>query len=411
MSVKNRSIIYALFRSSVKRSSRSTFRNDQVSEVRRGTYGSLPEFGLQTAVQRAHSADRCCFLYSHRFARSVLYFVFIRWFAIQNPCFSVWTGIASVSRVSLAFFGPRYDRQCTLSHGQLDLGTSSGTSSRYRQLSLFLHSTIHHQYVSSFRAIDAETKTCFYYFKYVPLIIARKTEDGTENAASQSIAAVIMMIFQYSTNPGSNCHRYIFIRYRDVFVIKDYKKNCLNVYDCLAHHCQLLECLMALKPGVVKDILCVVAYGTAPARASAAKLLFYYWPSFNPNLFDRRAVLMKFASAFPHWVLIIPLKPSFDKIQNMNLTYADDLAPFVCQRDSCPNAGNAEAGKVCYDHRISITFATETPPPMYLCIECANEIHRAHPNQMFYDILHPMQQVSMICENKVSRMVFSWKLI
>ncbi|KOX78817.1 Protein unc-79 like protein, partial [Melipona quadrifasciata] len=187
---------------------------------------------------------------------------------------------------------------------------------------------------------DIVNYLCFY---ILPFTITRKTEDGTENAASQSIAAVIMMIFQYSTNP--------------------------------AHHCQLLECLMALKPGVVKDILCVVAYGTAPARASAAKLLFYYWPSFNPNLFDRRSVLVKFAN---------------------------DLAPFVCQRDSCPNAGNAEAGKVCYDHRISITFATETPPPMYLCIECANEIHRAHPNQMFYDILHPMQQVSMICENKVS---------
>lgn len=52
----------------------------------------------------------------------------------------------------------------------------------------------------------------FDYFKYVPLITARKTEDGTENAASQSIAAVIMMIFQYSTNPGSNFHRYIFIK-------------------------------------------------------------------------------------------------------------------------------------------------------------------------------------------------------
>ncbi|XP_006613744.1 protein unc-79 homolog isoform X3 [Apis dorsata] len=185
---------------------------------------------------------------------------------------------------------------------------------------------------------DIVNYLCFY---ILPFTITRKTEDGTENAASQSIAAVIMMIFQYSNNP--------------------------------AHHCQLLECLMALKPGVVKDILCVVAYGTAPARASAAKLLFYYWPSFNPNLFDRRAVLVKFAN---------------------------DLAPFVCQRDSCPNAGNAEAGKVCYDHRISITFASETPPPMYLCIECANEIHRSHPNQMFYDILHPMQQVSMICENK-----------
>lgn len=165
---------------------------------------------------------------------------------------------------------------------------------------------------------------------------------------------------------------------------------------------------MALKPGVVKDILCVVAYGTAPARASAAKLLFYYWPSFNPNLFDRRAVLVKFASASKILkisnrisLILYSIKLNFTRI-------ADDLAPFVCQRDSCPNAGNAEAGKVCYDHRISITFASETPPPMYLCIECANEIHRSHPNQMFYDILHPMQQVSMICENKVSRGIFKF---
>ncbi|KAK0097709.1 hypothetical protein PV326_014335 [Microctonus aethiopoides] len=182
---------------------------------------------------------------------------------------------------------------------------------------------------------------CFY---ILPFTITRKNIDETENYASQSISAVIMIVFQYSSNP--------------------------------AHHCQLLECLMALKPGVVKDILCVVAYGTAPARASAAKLLFYYWPTFNQNLFDRRAVLMKFAN---------------------------DLAPFVCQRDSCPNAGNAEAGKVCYDHRISITFAVESPPPLYLCIECANEIHREHPNQTFNDILHPMQQVSMVCENKNCR--------
>ncbi|XP_076225876.1 UNC-79 domain-containing protein isoform X2 [Nomia melanderi] len=190
---------------------------------------------------------------------------------------------------------------------------------------------------------DIVNYLCFY---ILPFTITRKTEDGVENAASQSIAAVIMMIFQYSSNP--------------------------------AHHRQLLECLMAVKPGVVKDILCVVAYGTAPARASAAKLLFYYWPSFNLDLFDRRAVLMKTTSnGLP-----------------------DDVTPFVCQRDTCPNPGNATAGKVCYDHRISITFAAEKPPPLYLCIECANEINREHPNQMFYDMLHPMQQVSMVCEIK-----------
>lgn len=81
--------------------------------------------------------------------------------------------------------------------------------------------------------------------------------------------------------------------------------------------------------------------------------------------------------------------------------FTDDLIPFVCQRESCPNAGNAEATKVCYDHNISITYAPDTPPPLYLCIECANEIHRENPNQTFGDILHPMAQVSMICENKV----------
>jgi len=63
-----------------------------------------------------------------------------------------------------------------------------------------------------------------------------------------------------------------------------------------AHHCQLLECLMTLKHNVVKDILCVVAYGTAVSRTSAAKLLFYYWPAFNANLFDRKVLLSKLTS-------------------------------------------------------------------------------------------------------------------
>jgi hypothetical protein len=78
-----------------------------------------------------------------------------------------------------------------------------------------------------------------------------------------------------------------------------------------------------------------------------------------------------------------------------------DFTPFTCKRDNCPNAGSAEAGKVCYNHSVSIAFASDSPPPLYLCIECANEVHREYPNQLFYDILHPMQQVSLVCENKV----------
>lgn len=55
---------------------------------------------------------------------------------------------------------------------------------------------------------------------------------------------------------------------------------------------------MTNKKNVVKDLLCVIAYGTSGARSSAAKLLFYYWPTFNPNLFDRRVVLQKFTSRY-----------------------------------------------------------------------------------------------------------------
>ncbi|KAJ8981492.1 hypothetical protein NQ317_007018 [Molorchus minor] len=181
---------------------------------------------------------------------------------------------------------------------------------------------------------DIINSLCFY---ILPFTIPRHKD--RERDICQSVSAVIMMIFQYSTNP--------------------------------AHHCQLFECLMTLKHNVLQDVLCVISHGTSAARASAAKLLFYYWPTFNANLFDRKNLICKFA----------------------------EPTPFVCQRDMCPNAGNAEAAKVCYDHCISITFASDTPPPLYLCIECANDIHREHPNQQFFDILHPMQQVSMNCRS------------
>ena len=58
---------------------------------------------------------------------------------------SVWPSIATMSRVSVAFSGSRSDRQRGLPHGQLHFGASNGTSSRYRELSLLLHSAIHHQ--------------------------------------------------------------------------------------------------------------------------------------------------------------------------------------------------------------------------------------------------------------------------
>ncbi|ERL94236.1 hypothetical protein D910_11517, partial [Dendroctonus ponderosae] len=185
---------------------------------------------------------------------------------------------------------------------------------------------------------DIINTLCYY---ILPFTITR--HDPKEDNICPSVSAVVMTVFQYSSNP--------------------------------AHHCQLLECLMTFKQNILKDVLSAIAYGTSNSRASAAKLLFYYWPTFNANLFDRKNLICKFA----------------------------DPTPFVCQRDECPNSGNAEAAKVCYNHSIALTYSTDIPPPLYLCIECANEIHREHPNQLFFDVLHPMQQVSMVCENKNCR--------
>lgn len=69
-------MIYSPFLSSVERGSRSSSGNGKVAEIRRGTHGTLPKLGLQTAVQRPHATDRRGLVYSHRPSRFVL-----------NPCF------------------------------------------------------------------------------------------------------------------------------------------------------------------------------------------------------------------------------------------------------------------------------------------------------------------------------------
>lgn len=54
---------------------------------------------------------------------------------------------------------------------------------------------------------------------------------------------------------------------------------------------------MALKPNLVKDILNIIAYGPSYTRVSASKLLFYYWPSFNTSLFERKAAPVEISNA------------------------------------------------------------------------------------------------------------------
>lgn len=51
---------------------------------------------------------------------------------------------------------------------------------------------------------------------------------------------------------------------------------------------------MCYKRDAIKDLLCVIAYGTVEARKVGMKLLVYYWPHVNPTLYDRRNVNFNF---------------------------------------------------------------------------------------------------------------------
>lgn len=129
---------------------------------------------------------------------------------------------------------------------------------------------------------DVINTLCYY---ILPFTITRQSIfEDQECHSCQSVSSVIMLAFQYSNNPGKS--------YTSLKAQSTLNNYVLNA----AHHCQLLECLMTFKQNVVKDLLCVIAYGTAISRSSAAKLLFYYWPAFNANLFDRKGLLSKLTS-------------------------------------------------------------------------------------------------------------------
>lgn len=81
--------------------------------------------------------------------------------------------------------------------------------------------------------------------------------------------------------------------------------------------------------------------------------------------------------------------------------------PLLCQIEECDGDGTSEAVKVCLDHAVCLSTCPDNPPPLYLCIDCAEDIKREHSTVEFFDILMPMPQVSATCENKVSSLFLS----
>ncbi|XP_076339617.1 UNC-79 domain-containing protein isoform X3 [Tachypleus tridentatus] len=176
-------------------------------------------------------------------------------------------------------------------------------------------------------------------YHLLPFTIVASSDYDSQNYANMSTPAVIMMVFQYAENP--------------------------------AHHAHLLECLMSLKRNIIKDLLCVIGHGTADARRPAVELLFHYWPSLNPMIQERRSTSIRHAG----W------------------------KPLVCQRENCVSTVNNDAVKLCMDHSLSIGTG-EHPPPLYVCQGCADQIHRENSTENLVNVLLPLQQVALLCENK-----------
>lgn len=165
----------------------------------------------------------------------------------------------------------------------------------------------------------------------------------------------------------------------------------LSYTDSLSLHSQLLECLMRLKPNIIQDLLCVIAYGTGKSRHAAVELLFQYWPGLNPSFADRKALTDKHVS----W------------------------KPLTCQNDSCQNTLNNEAVKICFSQLETLRMGTNLeykgrpPIPMLICIECA-ELVRAQTSSksgtglaskwtqqdILLNVLHPMTEICYTCESK-----------
>ncbi|THD24317.1 hypothetical protein D915_005047 [Fasciola hepatica] len=75
--------------------------------------------------------------------------------------------------------------------------------------------------------------------------------------------------------------------------------------------------------------------------------------------------------------------------------------PLTCDRTDCPNkAGKALAMKMTVNPRISAQHGGK-PPPLYVCLDCADALNRRDFDQLV-DILLPSKQASLACGNLIT---------
>ncbi|KAL5112757.1 hypothetical protein TcWFU_008571 [Taenia crassiceps] len=143
-------------------------------------------------------------------------------------------------------------------------------------------------------------------------------------------------------------------------------------------HSWLLESLLSRKKDLYKDLFTVIAYGSTEARLPAVCLLFHYWPELCPSAFQ-----------------------IFDSLKPKHYAW-EPWKPVTCERTDCPNKANkAFAMKMTMDPQVAVKHGNK-PPPLYVCLDCADALNRRDVDQL-NDILLPSRQMSMVCESKTCR--------
>ncbi|OON21015.1 hypothetical protein X801_03094, partial [Opisthorchis viverrini] len=138
----------------------------------------------------------------------------------------------------------------------------------------------------------------------------------------------------------------------------------------IEYHVWVVESFLSKKKELHKDLLLIIAYGPTEARLPAVCLLFHYWPEIYPAGFHANQTLRPLHYVWEPW------------------------KPLTCDRTDCPNkAGKAFAMKMTVNPRIAAQHGGK-PPPLYVCLDCADALNRRDFDQLV-DILLPSKQMSL----------------
>ncbi|CAH8491851.1 unnamed protein product [Heterobilharzia americana] len=169
----------------------------------------------------------------------------------------------------------------------------------------------------------------------------------------------------------------------------------------IEYHVWVLESFMSRKKDLYKDLLMIIAYGPTEARLPAVCLFFHYWPENYPTAFYGNQVLQPIHYAWESWKPITCYRICIHVVKYSKMT-TDRCEIFqLTFKVVCLITKSQTTVKMTVNPKISIQQSGK-PPPLYVCLDCADALNRLDFDQLV-DILLPTKQISLTCESKTCR--------